>query len=300
MKHVHGALLFACVISTFPAYARAELDSITNAETGLIWAGCGVTKTAFMAELASAYEKKTGTHIELKGGGATKGIRDVAKKKIDIGGACRTSMEFNTDERYVKQIPVAWDAIVFIVNKNNPINDISIAQVRDIYNGKITNWKMVGGNNEPIELYVRQSKISGVGQTLRELVFNDYDKVFTRRAHTVKSSGPAEQAVEESPLAFTASGISSARRRNVKILSVNGTLPDFDHIRNGDYMLYRPLYLVIRMGERNPKVLDFISFATGKEGMEVIRKTGTVPYADALNLLSKRYLQYIGAISSGL
>ncbi len=300
MNYVRRVVLAAVVAAFYPGYTLADLDTITPPGTGLVWAGCGVTKTAFMAELAAAYEKKAGIAIELKGGGATKGIRDVAKKKINIGGACRTAMEFDADERYVRQIPVAWDAIVFIVHNDNPVNDINIAQIRDIYNGKITNWKQVGGNNETIELYVRESAISGVGQTLRELVFNDYDKKFTNKAHVVKSSGPAEKAVTESPRAFTATGVSSARRQNVKILRVNGVEPTFEHIKNGDYMLYRPLYLVTRMNENNPEVLDFLNFATSPEGKEVIRHTGTVPYADALNLLSKHYLQYLGAISSGL
>jgi len=205
--------------------------------------------------------------------------------------ACRSTMEFNSKERFVKQIPVAWDAIVFIVNKDNPVDDISIEQVRQIYEGKITNWKQLGGNNAAIDLYVRKSPLSGVGYTLRELVFYDSDGDFTSRAHSVKSSGPAEKAVEKNPNAFTATGISSAHRRNVKLLKVNGTEPNFETIKSGSYILYRPLYLITKLVEKNPLVLDFIKYATSEEGMAVIRKTGTVPYSDALNLLSNQYRQ---------
>lgn len=280
--------------------SHAELQSLTKSSHGLVWGGCGITKKAFMAELAKVYEKKTGVHIELRGGGATKGIRNVSKGTIDIGGACRASMEFNREERYVKQVPVAWDAIVFVVHKDNPVDNISMEQVRAIYNGKITNWSQLGGMDKPINLYVRKSPISGVGQTLRELVFHDTEKVFTQKAHIVKSSGPAEKAVEKTVTAMTATGVSSAKRRNVKILSVEGHEPSYENIKAGEYMLYRPLYLVTKLIEKNPLVTDFIKFATSEEGREVIRRSGTVPYKDALNLLSKQFQQYDKAIASGL
>jgi phosphate transport system substrate-binding protein len=279
--------------------SHAELQSLSKSGN-LVWAGCGITKKAFMAELAKAYEKKTGVHIELHGGGATKGIRDVNKGIIDIGGACRASMEFNREERYVKQWPVAWDAIVFVVHKDNPMDNITMDQVRAIYNGDITNWAQLGGMDKPIDLYVRKSPISGVGQTLRELVFHDTEKAFTPRAHVVKSSGPAEKAVEKMITAITATGVSSATRRDVKILNVEGRDPSYDNIKEGRYMLYRPLYLVTKLRVKNPLVADFIEFATSEEGMGVIRKSGTVPYKDALKLLSKQFQQFDKAIASGL
>ncbi len=285
-------LLLLCTACLLPfAATQAGPKSLDNEGESLIWAGCGITKKAFMEELAAAYEKKTGIKIVLQGGGATRGIRDVQKGKINIGGACRSKMEFDRKERFVKQIPVAWDAIVFIVNKDNPVDDISIEQVRQIYQGKITNWKQLGGNKAPLELYVRKSALSGVGYTLRELVFYDGNDTFTRRAHTVKSSGPAEKAVEKDPNAFTATGISSAHRRDVKMLKVNGIDPSMETIKQGSYILYRPLYLNTKMVEKNPLVLDFLDFVNSDEGKAVIRRTGTVPYADALNLLSNQYRQ---------
>jgi len=301
MKQFLSITLFSftvLLISTVDS--RAELKSISMASGSLVWGGCGITKKAFMAELAKAYEAKTGVHIKLQGGGATKGIRGVSKGTIDIGGACRASMEFQNEERYVKQIPVAWDAIVFVVHKSNPVDNITMKQVRDIYNGKIVNWSQLGGMDAPIDLYVRKSKISGVGQTLRELVFNDTEKEFSTTAHVVKSSGPAEKAVEKAITAMTATGVSSARRRNVKILKVEGHEPSYENIKQGKYMLYRPLYLVTKLTVKNPLVKDFIKYATSEEGMKIIRKSGTVPYTDALHLLSKHFQQYDKAIASGL
>lgn len=279
----------------------AEIPNLTGKNTGLIWGGCGITKKAFMAELAKAYEIKTGIYIDVKGGGgATRGIRDVAKKQIDIGGSCRSNMEFDGKERYVEQTPVAWDALVFIVNKENPVNDISLEQVRKIYDGDITSWSQLGGEQKKLDLYVRKSVISGVGQTLRELVFHDSGKTFSQSAIVVKSSTQAEMSVERAKLAITATGISSAKRRDVKVLRLNGQLPSYENIKNGHYMLYRPIYLVTSLVDKNPMVTDFLNYATSEEGKKVIRSVGTVPYTDAVKLIGKHFREYEVAFDSGL
>lgn len=301
IKKFSFLLISVLLLSHLIAFeSLAELKTISKSSNGLIWGGCGITKKAFMSELAKAYEKKTGVHIDLQGGGATKGIRGVGKGTIHIGGACRASMEFHKEERYVEQIPVAWDAIVFIVHKNNPINNITLEQVRAIYNGDIDNWAQIGGVDAPLDLYVRKSQISGVGQTLRELVFNDTEKEFTDKARVVKSSGPAEKSVEKSFTAMTATGVSSAKRRDVKIIKVGGQSPSYENIQAGKYMLYRPLYLVTKLSKSNVLAAEFIKYATGEEGKQVIRNAGTVPYTDALHLLSRHFRQYERAIASGL
>lgn len=102
MKQLLSTIILAFSVLISPIDLHADTKSISKASDGLIWGGCGITKKAFMAELAKAYEKKSGVHIKLQGGGATKGIRGVSKGTINIGGACRASMEFNREERYVK------------------------------------------------------------------------------------------------------------------------------------------------------------------------------------------------------
>ena len=277
------------------------LSSISMAaETSLVWAGCGITKKAFMAELAKAYEKKTGIRVTLNGGGATKGIRDAAAGKIDIGGACRPIIERNPLERNAYQVPVAWDALAVIVHPENPVQSITFKQLQDVYLGRIKNWKQLGGPNEPIELYVRRGKISGVGRTLRALVFANFDQDFPGAKYIVRSSGPLEKGVEKNPWAIGTTGISSAKRRKVKILSLNGKYPSYKNIKDGSYVLYRPLYLVTKGHSADQKVKDFISFALSREGRKVIRRAGSVPYSDAMGLVMKQIEQYDKATDRGL
>lgn len=292
-------ILFIFVLPAFFVSFTATAEPIGKNNNELIWAGCGITKKAFMAELAKGYEKKTGIKITLNGGGATKGIRKAVKGEIDIGGACRASIETHPAERGAYQIPIAWDALVVIVNKNNPIDNISFDQIKGLYLGKITNWQQLGGRNAPVELYIRRGKNSGVGRTLRELVFANFEQKF-RGKFITKSSGPLEKGVLKNINGIAITGVSSAKRRDVKILKLDGHAPTYDNIKKGDYLLYRPLYLVTQGSKSDKRVKDFITFALSREGRDIIRKAGTVPYTDAMHLVMKQVEQYERAATRGL
>lgn len=261
----------------------AETDKNT-----ISWAGCGITKKAFMKEISKAYEAKTGIKTILNGGGATRGIRDAANLKMDLGGACRMNLpEVDRVEMHASLHPVAWDALAIIVNKNNPVKSLSTKQVKAIYTGKLINWKQVGGADARINLYVRRGTISGVGYAIRQYIFKDRNKKFvTSSKFKVRSSGPLEKAVVKDPYAIGITGISSARKRDVKIIGFDGKKPSYQNLAKGKYALYRPLYLVTNPSP-SKKVKDFIKFVVSKEGRQIIRDNNTVPYRDAPALLSK-------------
>ena len=276
-----------------------NVQTVSAAAETIEWAGCGISKKAFMTELSKAYTKKTGIKVNLSGGGATKGIRKAAEGTIHIGGACRVSLNQMPEERDAFQIPVAWDALVAFVHKDNPVDNITFKQLHQLYLGKITNWKELGGNDAPINLYVRRGKLSGVGRTLRELVFANYNQEF-KATYVVKSSGPVEKGVVKDINGIGVSGISSAKKRQLKLLKLDGKAPNYENIKNGSYALYRPLYLVIKRGNKTPLVRDFIKYAVSNEGQSIIRAQGTVPYAEALHLIMKQLDQYDRANTEGL
>ncbi len=286
MKNQTLAILISLFSFSGVLHAAAKDNHIS-------WAGCGITKKAFMQELALAFTAKTGVEVTLQGGGATKGIRDTLKNKIDIGGTCRMTLpSIEQTELHATLHPVAWDALAIIVNKKNPVTDLSMAQIKDIYTGKITNWKSINGRNAPIHLYTRRGKISGVGYAIRQYIFKDSSMKF-KSDYVVKSSGPLEKACEKDINALGITGISSAKKRNVKIVKFDGMKPSYDNLKNGKYFLYRPLYLVT---SPSPSKLtkDFISYATSPEGRRIIRNNGTVPYLDAPRLLTKMLVYGFG------
>lgn len=284
-------LLLVVPLIAFQTSAQAVTKEIK-------WVGCGISKLGFMQKLASAYEKKSGVKINLEGGGATKGLRNVASGQSHIGGSCRLplvieekdgSFTIEQKEQQLKVIPIGWDSLVVITNKaNEAATAISQQQLRDVLTGKITNWSELGGDDRPINLYVRSGKISGVGLTLRQQLFNKVGQEFRSDATVLSSSGKIEKAVEQDPNALAVSGISSSRHRDVKMLQLDGIEPSLDTLKAGDYPLYRLLFLVAPHNlKEQPELQEFISFALSRQGQSIIKKAGTMPYHQALNLMFK-------------
>jgi phosphate transport system substrate-binding protein len=259
----------------------------------LKWAGCGITKKAFMAEIAVAYEKKTGIKIDLEGGGATKGIQRVIADDVDVGGSCRFRVkEDAASESTILFNPVAWDALTVVVHKSNPVKSISIEQLRGVYTGKITNWSELGGPDQPLELLIRKGRISGVGYTIRKLLFGDTEMSFAG-SEVFPSSGPLEEAVETNPNAIGMTGISSARKRDFKILQLEDKDPSYENIKRGSYLLYRPLYIVSnRNSENYQEIRKFLNFVHSREGRNIMRNNGVVPYLEAVWLTSMQQKQW--------
>lgn len=285
-------IIFITILTSlsFQVHAAKELN----------WVGCGISKKAYVTSLAKAFEQKTGIHINLQGGGATKGIRSVMNSTADLGGSCRYNLPDDPREAGVGLEPVAWDALAVIVHKDNKVKSISLDDVKRLFNGEIKNWKQLGGDDAPIEIYIRKSKNSGVGRTLRKNVFADYDKKLYS-TKVFKSSGPLEKAVVANKNAIGVTGISSARLRDVKVLQLDGVDPSVQNVRAGKYKIYRPLYITYNPDSPNLEdVKKFIKFCHSKHGREAMKKNGVVPYKEALALIMKQIEQDDSAFKRGL
>ncbi|MDH5190665.1 MAG: substrate-binding domain-containing protein [Gammaproteobacteria bacterium] len=297
-------LLIIMIISLLSFSTYAEEAAQGNPESSgaiqLTWVGCGITKKAFMNELAAAFSQESGIQINIQGGGATRGIRETAAGKVDMGGSCRYKMESSDLEKGAILKPVAWDALVVITHPDNKVNNITLDQLRGVLEGRITNWKQLGGSDSNIKLFAREGKMSGVGRTLRKLVFANYNKEF-EASQFFKSSGPLEAAVEKDKDAIAITGISSARKLKAKILQLEGKTPDYQNIVNGSYILYRPLYLAVNAAGKNAKVVDsFYKFTHSPKGKNILRDNGAVPYLDALSLVMKQVEQDERAMGRGV
>jgi phosphate transport system substrate-binding protein len=119
-------------------------------------------------------------------------------------------------------------------------------------------------------------------------LFGNYKQEFSA-TRIFDSSGPLEKEVVANLNALAISGISSARKRDVKILKLDGKSPSYENVKAGNYLLYRPLYLVYNENSPHAEVIkDFIRYADTEEGRNVIRSNGTVPYLEALNLMKNK------------
>jgi phosphate transport system substrate-binding protein len=262
--------------------------------TELNWAGCGITKKAFMHEIAQAYQVKYGVKINLQGGGATKGIINTKKGTAHLGGSCRMPIHNATEGSQLNHIQiVAWDGLVMVVNQDNPINNIDRNELIDILEGRITRWSQLsswyGEKDHDIELITRSSNLSGVGFTYRKMLFHDVYKEI-KGYKEFPSSGPVEKYIEKNLYALAITGVSSARKRDLKVLSFQKIEASFDNIKTGKYLLYRPLYLIKSVKHQYTRAIKneikrFVSFITSKEGANIIRDNGVVPYIDGAHLM---------------
>lgn len=275
------SILF-CLVLGIIVLGFSERDCFSKEEKPkLVWKGCGICRKAFMAECAEAYERKTGVHIELVGGGATLGIRATCAGDADMGGTCRPCLPniFGEQESGGYLTQVAWDAICFITHPKNPINGITKQQARDILTGKIKNWKDVGGPDRSIVVVYRIQteigKFSGVGYMTRRFLFNDPFIDFTPKALFFRDSGLVERNVENIQWSFAPDGVSSAQRRDVKILSLDGIPCTKENVASGRYPFFRPLYLITK-GKPVGELKRFMDWIISEEGQAVISAQGTV------------------------
>ncbi|MCX4027092.1 phosphate ABC transporter substrate-binding protein [Endozoicomonas sp. SM1973] len=280
---------FTCLITTLILInASATEQRLTSS---LIWMGCGVSLKAYMSEVAKAFSEKTGIPIRMAGGGATKGIRLAATSVADIGGTCRHKLTNSKGkvidkEKQATLFPVAWDALVIIINKNNPVKSISEQQLKNIFSGKIKNWNELGGKNLPIHVVVRAGKSSGVGLMFRLMVFKDPNYEFPSSVLIRKSTGPIERYVMKTINAIAIDGISSARKQDLKYLSLNNIEPTKENIMSGAYEFYRPLYISIH-NTPSAYAREFVNYILSKEGQSIISKAGTI------NLEEGRKLEHL-------
>ncbi len=162
-------------------------------------------------------------------------------------------------------IPVGYEAFVFFVNKDNPVDGLTIDEIRSIYRGEITNWNKVGGPNKMIYPLIR---IKGSGsQTMMEK-FMDNNMITKRH-----------------PLAIFGGSIGYSFRyylssmvgdNNVKMLSVNGVYPDAENIRNGAYPITANFYVVYRKDNDNPNTKRVVDWLLSDEGQRLIEACGYV------------------------
>jgi phosphate transport system substrate-binding protein len=243
--------------------------------------GCSVSNLGYLTELARDYEKLTGGKVLIRGGGSVTGIEDLRTGRVDFAVACRYKIK--DDPENIEFIQVAWDALVAIVHKSNPVSNISPDDIRAIYAGKITNWKQLKGADKTIKLFIsKPSKghgLSGVESSVEGLIFREKQPSDIPDAVYLASTGIVEQMVEKTAEGFAIAGFSSSRKRDVKMLKLNGVYPDKQSISANKYPFKRPLFI---LAPKNPRleVKKFIDFALSKKGQELISSYGAISLSD--------------------
>lgn len=226
---------------------------------------------------AEAYmEKDPNVDIMVRGGGSGTGIAALIDRSTDIANSSRpikTKEIKQAREKGVNPVGtvIAFDGIAVIVHPDNPINEISIEELKNIYTGTTTNWNKFGGKGTIV--IMSRDVASGTIEVFNEKILKGAK--LTDGAIMLASNLEVLRAVEQTPGAIGYVGLGYLSNK-VKALSVNGIFPSEATVRNGSYPIARPLFMYTN---GNPAGLSeqFIQFILSKEGQNIVRNNGFVP-----------------------
>jgi len=270
-----ATLFSGCVGSTGdenPGTAAKTVESLTVT---------GSTTVLPIAQLAAEtyMEKNLYADILVSGGGSSVGVQAVGEGTADIGMASR-DLKDAEKERYpdlVRHV-VARDGIAIIVYKDNPVKELTIAQVKSVYRGEITNWKELGGDDMEIVVVGRDSA-SGTREYFSKSVMDKEDFVPTQLEKN--SNGAVKQTIAQTPgavgyvsLGYIDNTVSAVKIKN----GVTFIEPTVDNIISGDYPISRSLYMFTK-GEPTGLAADYLVYVTGTDGQKLVAEEGFVPLA---------------------
>lgn len=258
---------FAIVLAGTAVLAADTI--IVNGSTTVLPIG-QATAEAFM-------KKNPGVNISISGGGSGNGIKALIDKTTQIAMSSRNLKKEEIElakSRGVTPVEhkIAIDALTPIVHPSNPMTNLSIEELSLIYQGKIKNWKEVGGVNLQIVVISRDTS-SGTYESWQEKVL--HNQKVSPRAQLQASSGAVVQAVSKNKYAIGYVGIGYVDK-SVKALSVKGIAATSINALNGTYPIARPLFFYTD-GQPKGIIADYIKYVVGPEGQKIVKKEGFVP-----------------------
>lgn len=230
-------------------------------------------------KLAEAFMKENpGVNIAISGSGSGNGIKAMIDKTTEVAQSSRwikdSEVKMAVDNGvYPVPFAVAHDGIIPVVHPSNPVNNITMEQLRGIYNGKITNWKELGGADATIVSTSRDSSSGTYGVWVDMVLKGDR---ISPRSQLLPSNGAIVQNVSGNPNAIGYIGIGYLNE-NLKSITVDGVKPSWETVRSGDYPIARTLWLLTDNWPTGD-VMKFIQFALDpKKGQPLVGETGYIP-----------------------
>jgi phosphate transport system substrate-binding protein len=244
------------------------LTGCTRNANSVIIAG-STSVQPFAEVLAQDYmASHPGVTIDVQGGGSAAGIMATQSGTTDIG---MSSRNLQGNETSLWSIEIARDGLAIIINPKNPIVNLTLQQVADIYDGKITNWSELGGKKSDIDVFTREDG-SGTRSSFESLVMGKNQ--IMARAMVENSNGAIRQLVADDAAAigFISLGLVD---NTVKAVELDDIVPSREHVVDGTYNLSRP-FLFLTLKEPTGLVKDFIDFTMSSEGQKILYDQGLI------------------------
>jgi len=266
-----AALVSACGGTSTPG--APVTDPTTDNSTISV---SGSTTVQPLAEkLAEAFmTENTGIRIDVQGGGSSVGVKAAGQGTSDIGMASREIKESELAEfPKLNVVVIARDGIAIVANADVTVSDLTVEQVRDIFSGKITNWKDLGGEDQNI-IVVSREEGSGTRGAFEELVMGK-DALITASAILQPSNGSIRTTVSTTPysIGYMSFGYLDD---TIKAISIGGIAPTEPNAADGSYPIVRPLNMLTN-GEPTGAVKAFLDFILSDAGQKLVVEDGYIP-----------------------
>ena len=227
-----------------------------------------------MEKIAEEYEaKNNGITIEINQVGSSAGIKDTINKVSEIGMASRELK--NEEENEVKDTVIAYDGIAIITNISNPIKNITIEQIKDIYIGKITNWKDIDGGKDSEIVVASREEGSGTRDAFQEIVGYTSEEL-TKDSMIANGNGGLKELVvgNKNAIAFVSFEYLD---ESVNVVNVEGVEAKAELVKSGDYKISRPFLLVNREDSLTENGQKLIEFILSEEGQQIVIDNKLIP-----------------------
>lgn len=282
------------LIKTLAVVAALGLASFSQAASAITQKGSD-TMVILAQKWAEEYMKKNPeVKIEVTGGGSGTGFAALQNQGTDLANASRP-IKSKEKEGCIKafgKVPteykVAVDGLSVYVSESNPIKELSVDQLKDIFTGKVLNWKDVGGEDKPITIYSRENS-SGTYEFFKEHVLKGAD--FAASAQAMPGTAALIQAVAKDDKAIGYGG--AAYGKGAKAIAVKkdpaspAITPTEQNIISGTYPIWRYLYIYVNPAIDKDAIRKYLTWIRSAEGQGIVKDVGYFPLADRQSLSGK-------------
>jgi len=277
-------LFFLVAACSGPAQAEPASPTIS-----IVNVGSDTLVNLALAWAEAYHELHPEVSVSVTGGGSGTGIAALINGSTDIANASREMKEEELQQAEKRGIApvehvVALDAIAVVINPGNPVDQLSIPQISDLFTGRITNWREVGGEDRPVILASRESNSGTYIYFLEKVVRRDdpdSDELFSPEALLLPSSEVIGLEVSQNPNAIGYDGLGyvtpAQKTVAVGVEEVGPFVPPtIATVEDGTYPIARPLYMYTR-GEPTGAIKEYLDWIMSDEGQKLVTELGFVP-----------------------
>lgn len=274
LKIMCAALLVTMVGGVFAGCGKDDTNGNNNVESTTISISGSTSVGPLMEKIAEKYESdNSNVSIEINQVGSSAGIKDTINGVSEIGMSSRALKP--AEENELKPTVIAYDGIAIITNINNPIKNITLEQIKDIYTGKITNWKDIeGGKDAPIVVASREEG-SGTRDAFQEIVGYKSEELKADAMISNGNGGLKETVVgNENAIGFVSFEYLDDK---VNIVDVENISAKAEQVKSGEYKISRPFLLTTKEGNLTENGQNLIDFILSDIGQSIVKENKLIP-----------------------